>query len=228
MIAGGCGGSEAPTTTAVNESGAEWRPFKRGPGLGVQSEIGALDESKAQAAMEMASGKLTACFSKGVQRVPYLAGTVSVYVRVAGNGSTRYAILRDSTLGDRATEECMLAVLTATTWPKPEGGEEGEVKNKLEFEPGGEERPPVDWTPDHLGKPFEAAKPALAQCRKDAGTGPMKATLYVDTDGKAGAIGVSTADEKGAAAIRCVIDALQAVTFPSPGSYASKVSVVIE
>ena len=42
------------------------------------------------------------------------------------------------------------------------------------------------------------------------------------------AVGVASADEKGEAAVSCVIGALQSITFPSPGSYASKVSVTIE
>ena len=224
----GCGGGDSPTKTAESEDSAEGSSRQRGSGLSVQSEVGAIDETKAQAAMERAAGKLTACFTKGTQRIPYLAGAVSVYVRIGGDGSARYAYLRDSTLGDRATEECMLAVLTATQWPKPQGGDEGEVRNEFKFEPGGDERPPVEWTPDQLGKPYERAKPDLARCRQSAGTGPMKATLYVDTDGKATSVGISTSDEKGASAIACVIDALKTLTFPSPGSYASKVSVVIE
>jgi hypothetical protein len=227
-LLGGCGGGEPPAKTAESEDYAEGSPGERRSGLTVQSEVGAIDEVKAQAIMERASGKLTACFTKGTQRIPYLAGAVSVYVRVGGDGSARYAYLRDSTLGDRATEECMLAVLTATQWPKPQGGDEGEVKNEFKFDPGGDERPPVEWTPDQLGKPYERARADLERCRQSAGTGPMKATLYVDTDGKASAVGVSTADEKGAAAVGCVVEAIKSLTFPSPGSYASKVSVIIE
>jgi hypothetical protein len=52
--------------------------------------------------------------------------------------------------------------------------------------------------------------------------------MYVDTDGKATAIGVSSADEKGAAAIGCVISALEGIKFPSPGSYAAKVTIEID
>ena len=46
--------------------------------------------------------------------------------------------------------------------------------------------------------------------------------------GKAGAIGVSASDEKGEGAVRCVVDTLSAIKFPSPGSFASKVTVTIE
>jgi hypothetical protein len=107
-------------------------------------------------------------------------------------------------------------------------GGEGLAENTFNFEPGGDDRPPVAWTPEQLGKPWKAAKTTLSQCRKKAGSGALRATLYVDTDGKAKAVGVSGADEKAEAAVSCVIDTLKALTFPSPGSYASKVSVTIE
>ena len=192
-----------------------------------ESEIGALDELKVKQTFARSADKLSACFSKGSQRLPYLAGDVRFVVRVAKDGSARWAYVKDSSLGDRETESCMLAVLKSATWPRPEGGE-GLAENSFSFEPGGDERPPVAWSPEQLGAPYRGAKGALAQCRKKAGTKALKATLYVDTDGKPASIGVSSADERGEQAIACVIGALEGLKFPSPGSYASKVSVSID
>lgn len=226
-LAASCGGAPPPPEVpAPAEPPGE--PVRRSSGPSVMAEVGALDEKKAQQAFEKASQKMSACFDRGVKRVPYLAGAVSFYVRVGGDGSARYTYLRDSTLGDRATEECMLSALKAITWPRPEGGQEGEAKNEFQFDPGGDERPPVPWSPEQLGPPFEKARPALRRCRTSAGTGPVKATFYVEPDGKPLSIGVSTSDEKGDLAVACVVDTLKAITFPSPGSYASKVSVVID
>ena len=69
---------------------------------------------------------------------------------------------------------------------------------------------------------------ALASCRSQAGASQIKATLYIDTDGKPLSVGVSSDDERGEEAAECVADALREITFPSPGSYASKVSVDID
>jgi hypothetical protein len=192
-----------------------------------ESEIGALDELKVKQTFQRSAEKLSGCFTRGSEKIPYLAGEIRFVVRVAKDGSTRWAFVKDSTLGDRATESCMLEVLKGATWPKPEGGE-GLAENSFAFEPGGDERPPVAWTPEQLGAPYKGAKGALAQCRKKAKTKALKATMYVDTDGKAAAIGVSSADEHGEAAVDCVVHALSALKFPSPGSYASKVTVAIE
>jgi hypothetical protein len=121
----------------------------------------------------------------------------------------------------------MIGALEAASWPRPEGGE-GLAENTFSFEPGGEERPPVAWSPEQLGAAHKKARSALSRCRKDAGTKSLKATMYVETDGKATAVGVASGDEKGNAAADCAVSALKGLKYPSPGSYASKVSVSVE
>jgi hypothetical protein len=228
LTCGACGGSPPPPAeepqAAEPDEGGGHKP-RAVPGI--ESEIGALDETKVKQTFEQVSGKLSACFNQGTQRLAYLAGDVRLVVRVAKDGAPRWAYVKDSTLGDRETEACMLEALKAATWPKPEGGE-GLAENSFSFEPGGDERPPIAWSPQQLGAPYRGAKAALDRCRKKAGTKGLKATMYVETDGKPSAVGVSSADERGEAAAPCVVDALRAIKFPSPGSYAAKVSVVIE
>jgi hypothetical protein len=223
-LAGGCGASAPPP--AAEAAPSEQHGDEKPVAVSVEAEVGALDELKVKEAFEHAASKLTACFAKGMQRIPYLAGDVRFVLRIGPAGSTRAAFVKDSTLGDRETEECMLGVLKSASWPAPVGGKEGRAENSFSFEPGNDERPPVPWKPEQLGAPFRRAKPALTRCRR--GAGAMKATMYVETDGKATGIGVSTSDERGEAAVACVVDTLRGLTFPSPGSYASKVSVVID
>lgn len=220
-----CGSAEPPPEAPKQEAAPDEGQKHGGPSF--ESEIGALDEGKVKQTFQRSAEKLSACFAKGTEKLPYLAGDVRFVVRVAKDGSARWAYVKDSNLGDRDTESCMLAVLKSAIWPKPEGGE-GLAENSFSFEPGGDERPPVAWSAEQLGAPYQTAKHALAACRKKAGTKGLKATFYVDTDGKPKAIGVSSADEHGEDAVSCVVDALSAVKFPSPGSYASKVSVTIE
>jgi hypothetical protein len=227
FVAGGCGGAEAaPAGPDDGPAGGERR--RGGSSMAVESEIGALDEGQVQATFQRLSGKLGACYAKGAQRVPYLAGSVSFKVRVQSDGRARWVYLKDSDLGDATTESCMLEVLRNATWPQPDSGDGLANNDNVSFEPGGDERPPVEWKPEQLGEPFEKLRPDLSRCRRDAGTGPVKVTLYVETDGKPKAVGASTADEKGEAAARCIVEALQGAQFPSPGSYASKVTVVVD
>ncbi len=223
----GCGASAPPPVEAPDEDPNKGAREQRTSGPSVESEIGGLDDLKVKQPFEHLSGKLNGCYTTGSQRLAYMAGEVRFMVRVKKDGSARWAYLKDSTLGDRETEVCMLGVLKDTSWPRPLGGE-GLAENSFTFEPGGEERPPVAWSPEQLGSGQRKAKTALAQCRKQAGTRSLKATMYVETDGKASAVGVASGDEKGDAAADCVIQALKGIKFPSPGSYASKVTVSVE
>ncbi|MGK4005915.1 AgmX/PglI C-terminal domain-containing protein [Sorangium sp. So ce1036] len=221
----GCGGAEpAPAAPLMRDADPV---EERRSSMSARAEIGAMNEEKVQAAFERASHRLSRCYERGVQRIPYLGGEIRFKVRVTEEGTARWAFVKESTLGDRETEACMLDVLKATRWPKPVGGE-GLAENSFTFEPSSDERLPVPWTPDQLGTPYKKARPALESCRSQAGASQLTATLYIDTDGKALGVGVSSADERGEEAAECVADALREITFPSPGSYASKVSVSID
>jgi hypothetical protein len=194
----------------------------------VESEVGALDSGKVQEVFEKASAALKDCYTRGVGRIAFMSGEIRVVVRVGEDGSTRHVFAKDSTLGDRTTEACMLGVLKKQTWPKPQGGKEGNAETSFMFDPSDEERPPVEWSEGRMGDGYKKAKSALGKCRKDAGAGPMRATLYVETDGKAIAVGVSGADAKSEDAAACVVDLLKGLKFASPGSYAAKATVEIE
>lgn len=226
MMALGCGAS-APPPAEETKAAAPSPEAPRAAGPSMESEIGGLDDTKVKQTFEHLSGRLTGCYAAGAQRLTYLAGDVRFVVRIAKDGSARWAYVKESTLGDRETEVCMLGVLKAASWPRPLGGE-GLAENGFTFEPSDETRPPVAWTPEQLGPAFRNARSALSQCRKKAGTKSIKATAYVETDGKAIAVGIASADEKGEAAAPCVIEALKGLKLPSPGSYAAKVSVTIE
>lgn len=222
----GCGGSPPPVEAApvVEAPSAERRA---GPSLSVQTEVGALDEEGTQRAFKRVSKSLVRCFSTAQKRVPYLGGDIRLVVRVAVDGTARWVYVKDSTLGDRETEDCMVAKLKSSQWPKPVGGE-GLAENVFTFEVDSDERPPVAWEPSEVSDALEETQQTLSACRTDTGTGPLKATLYVDTDGKPVSVGVSGSDEHGEEAAQCVVDALRGVTFPSPGSYDAKVSITIE
>lgn len=194
----------------------------------IESEVGALDQKQVAAVFQGAGESLKDCYTRGVGRVAFLAGEIRLAVRVAEDGSAKHTFVKESTLGDRTTEACMLGVLKRLTWPKPQGGKEGNADTTFTFDPGDDERPPVEWTEARLGDAYNKGKAGLARCRANAGAGPMKATLYVDTEGKAMAVGVSGTDAKSEEAASCVVDLLMGLSYPSPGSWAAKVTISIE
>ncbi|MEZ4313016.1 MAG: AgmX/PglI C-terminal domain-containing protein [Polyangiaceae bacterium] len=194
----------------------------------MESEIGALDANKVQAVFDSAASDIKSCYERGVARVPFMAGEIKLAIRVSEDGSTKHAFVKDSTLGDRTTESCMLSAVKHRTWPKPQGGKEGTAETSFMFEPGEDERPPVDWTEANMGPAFQKARSALNACRSSAGAGPMRVTLYVETDGKPMAVGIAGNDAKSEEAATCVVDALMGLKLSSPGSYAAKVTVSLD
>jgi hypothetical protein len=224
--AAGCSTPPPPVAAPTSEAPKAERPVRQS--VTVQAEIGALDEEGTRKVFASASRALGACFARGSERVPYLAGDVRFYVRIDREGRARYVYLAESSIGDRETEECMLRTLRAAAWPAPLGGDEGEARSEFHFEPGGGAHPVVAWTAANLGEPYRKARPALTACRRHAGAGPMRATFYVDPEGKPAAIGVSVSDARGEDAAACVIEALRGVTFTSPGESAAKVTIAID
>lgn len=223
----GCGG-EVTQNKPPETGGSGTQTSGGNGGANFEAEIGALDQDKVNSTLERAQGKLSACFHDGVRRIPFMGGEIRFALRIAQGGTATVAYLKESTLGDREVESCMLGALRGATWPSPVGGKEGLAEGGFSFDPSADERPPVELDPDRLGKELPKAKQALATCRASQGAGPLKATMYIDTDGKPLAVGVSSADPKGEAAATCVVDALRGMSFPSPGSYAGKVSLVAE
>ena len=224
-VGAACGGEQTPVQTEGQASEPESAAPRRS-GLGVQQELGELDAKKTEETFKSLSGALNACSQKSVERVPFISGDVQLVVRITEAGAAKWAYVQDSTIGDRATEDCMIGVLKGATWPKPVGGE-GVGRSTMSLS-AGDERPPTPWTADRLGPGLAKVKGTLASCRSSAGAGPMSVTMYVAPDGKPQAIGVSGTDEKSEQAVRCVVSALESTRFPSPGSWAAKVTFSID
>lgn len=220
----GCGG-ETANNRGANTSTGETPTETSNKNVNFDADIGALDQTKVNRALDRASTKLTDCFHDGLTRVPFLGGNIKFALRINQEGVATVAYLKESTLGDRTTEACMLNALRAAKWPSPVGGREGLAEGGFGFDPSPDERPAVDLEATKLGKELPKAQAAIAKCRSTAGAGSVLTTLYVGTDGKPLAVGVATADPNGETAASCIVDALKGMTFTSPGSYAAKVSI---
>lgn len=216
--------SPEPATQDDSASSTEAGP-SRSSGIGVEADVGALNKEEVLKAFDASKGGLMGCFEKGTRRVPFLGGRVKFHVRVDTGGAAKSAHLEESELGDRTTEDCMLGVLRARSWPAPQGGREGVAQTEFTFDPSGDVRAPHDWDASDAGKNVAAARAALGRCRRSASAGPIAATLYVETDGSVLSVGVSGADPQTEEAAACVVDALKAVKFNSPGSYAAKLRI---
>ncbi len=195
------------------------------PKLRMQSELGDIDEGATKKAFERARPALLTCFATGLERVDYLAGEAKFFIRVKPDGHLRWAFLEQSTIGDRATEKCMVGALTDAEWPRPEGGE-AEVHQGLAFDPPSGVRAATDWSGDRVAAALAKKSGAVSAC-KTHGDGTFQATAYVKADHGAGHVVTSGASAPSAAAaadIDCLLGVVSSLKLPNPGSYPAKVS----
>jgi hypothetical protein len=225
VLASACGGSPPPPPAPPPEPPA---PVHNGPHLSVQGELGEIDQEATDKAFRGLQPGLMQCYQQGQKRVEYLSGDIKLFLRVGPDGGARWAFFEQTTLGDRATERCMLDAVKSAHWPQPTGGE-AEVHKDLGFDPPSNVRKPVDWNPDRVAEALDKHGGDASSCKAGA-AGSFRVTAYVEPHGKGGkvqAVGVAPPSKDGDDKIECIVDAVKKMKMPSPGSYAAKVSFVL-
>jgi hypothetical protein len=196
--------------------------------MSMSSELGQIDPAQADAAFKKLQPALMSCYQDSQKRVEFLGGDVKFYLRIAQDGSAKWAYLEDATLGDRATERCMLDLAMGARWPTPEGGE-AEVHQSMGFDPPGNVRAPADWSADRVANAIGLHAADVAKCKAGA-SGAFHVTAYVEPQGKSGkvaAVGVAPPNPDGEGKVDCIVDVVKKMKMPSPGSYAAKVSFTL-
>jgi hypothetical protein len=231
-----CGGSPPPKEPEAPVAAAA--PAPAAAPMKSSQELGTIDEDATNRTFQSLQDKLLGCQKDGMSRVEFLAGDARFFLRIAQDGSVRWAFLEDSTLGDRDTEKCMLQVLTSARWPQPDGGE-AEVQKSLSFD-GGDARPPVSWRADKVASVVASEGDGAVKC-KGGTRGVFKVTAYVQPgaagasghkhkhadgggSGKVMAVGVAPPNKDSESKADCIADAVKDWKMPSPGGYAAKVT----
>jgi hypothetical protein len=193
------------------------RPAKRESVPMIEADVGTLDEVAVKQSFAAAKEGIVKCLDSGSKRLSYLAGEIDVVVRVGKEG-VLYALPSRSSLGDRATEECIVQVLKRQPWPAPQGGREAEARQHLSTTARG--RAAVELRAGDLGAVAAKAREEIARCRKG-----IQVTAYIDPDGKPTSAGASLGDPESQSGVECAIAAVMKLRFPSPGSWMGKVTV---
>jgi hypothetical protein len=186
-----------------------------------ESEIGGLNEEAMEKAFTALGGTIQNCLETGMQRVVTLGGQFKLALRIDRRGAARWAYLRESTLGDRDTEKCVLDAARAATWPRPLGGE-GLAEKAYDFDA---QVAPVALDTKRVRIEIARARKAAAACRQGV-DGAFLATAYVRPDGRVLSAGVAPPNEQGEDVADCVVDAIRKTRFRPIGSRA-KVSFEI-
>jgi hypothetical protein len=225
LLCQACGGSETPAKDP-SIHGSTPKQEDEGPRASASAEIGGLNEDEVDAAFSSSVKGLQRCIDSGAKEVEFLGGSVAFFLKIDARGKIANAYLEHSTLGNRATERCMLDSLSAKSWPKPVGGEHGLARKSFTFDPPNDVRPPTTWDGEDAEPGIKTIRADIDAC-KQGKSGPFEATLYVGTNGKVLSASVTPPDEAGNGAIDCLVGVLETATFPSPGSWPAKVTLVL-
>ncbi len=235
-------GTPRPTNEAPRREHAS-------PGIQVEGDVGGLNPDDVNAVMKAADPAINRCWERGADRNELVAGKIDLVLGVGESGRLAYGYAKQTTLGDRMTERCMLDALRAQSWPKPVGGRVGVVKTSLVFELGKDARPPTSWSSAEASEVRRHAADAIAACKHGA-TGTFTATVYVkqveqeppdagadagDDAGDAGptyagaatSVGIAVPDEHADAIADCLERVLSQGVYPAPGDWPAKVTFAL-
>jgi hypothetical protein len=211
-------GCQAANGTPVVAEVAQPERIDRGADS-VESEIGGMNHEDVEAQFAQLQEPILRCVREGTDRVRVMGGRFAVKLRINRKGEVVSAYLKESTLGDRATERCVLSVARSASWPKPLGGE-GLAERSFDVDPSVE---PIQWKPEKARGPKKSVGQRVQQCKVGV-EGPFVATVYVSSKGNVLAAGVAPPDAAAEEAADCVADAVRGMKFGSPGRKPAKVT----
>ncbi|MEP7120099.1 MAG: hypothetical protein ABJE95_04275 [Byssovorax sp.] len=186
----------------------------------MESEIGGLNEEAMDRAF--ASLEVQRCLTEGSSRLSAIGGEFKLRLRINRDGGARWAYVSESTLGDRATEKCLLDLVRNRSWPKPVGGEGLAEKAYAIDAPTA----PVVLEEKRMLADVARARAAASSCRHGV-KGSFFATVHVRPDGRISAAGVAPPSERGEDVADCVVDAIRKLRFRRAAPRAAKVSFEI-
>ncbi len=220
LLVGAAGCASVPPPAAVVEAAA---PERVDPGpSSVESEIGGMNEAAVDARFATLKDPILSCVEQGNARVRVLGGHFQLALRIDRKGGVATAFLRESTLGDRDTERCILDLARAATWPKPVGGE-GLAERSFDVDPPAE---PVIWEEKKVKHAVGVAAAGFKRCTRGA-TGTFVATAYVKPNGRVLSAGVAPPSAGDDPAVECIVSAIEKLRFASPGRKPAKVTFAL-
>lgn len=220
FAAAACGGSEPTEAAPEPEQSQGAEREAEGEPMAVTGLMGTIPERKIQRVLEGRLGRFQRCFFDGMETVEFLGGAVEFYFRVEHSGAVESVYLRNSTVGHRGTERCLLERASEASFPAPQGGDAAEFAWGFELDPPDGVRPPVPWQVAQL----EPVRAPIASLLGECGVGEATITAYVSPGGALLSAGVAAQDAAEASALDCVVSGLSGLAWPDPGSYAAKVT----
>jgi hypothetical protein len=208
---------------AASGGGEEVAAESGADALSVTGLRGALSQAEISRALEPRMPQFARCVQQRSGELEWLSGHLLLEFKIALDGKVLVVYPRESDLGDRAAERCIVERAQAAHFPAPHGGE-AEFTWPLDIPLSDDVREPVALTSEHVAAVVEQNRALIdATC----GAGSYTLTAYIEPSGKVVSAGAAAADASSALNLDCVSDAIEGFTFASPGSYVAKVSFTL-
>jgi hypothetical protein len=167
----------------------------------------------------------TACYEKAHAANEALGGSLTLTLRTNRDGSVKWVFVKDSDLGDRAIERCVVESVRAANWGEPVDAKEGEIRGKTVGWKNDEDEP-VAVDAGRVQPAIDKLRGKISACRADAGAkGKIRATFYVGPKGKPLSVGFAVDDATGEAAADCLQHVLMGATYVNPSQQVTKTTV---
>jgi hypothetical protein len=176
---------------------------------------GTLHNFDVRVTMEKKSREFAACHEPRASRVPPLSGTIEFAIQVKSTGEVMQVDLRTSDVGDRPLERCLIDVIRATQFPKPNGGD-AKVSYTMLLGPARKGREPEQWDADRVRRILSKHVSDVSEkCELPRG-GAYTITAYVDAQGRILAAGVTSPAPTESEQFDCIADSLRRWSMPRP------------
>ena len=222
----GCGGGAAePTETASRgDSTIGDEREEREDGSQITGLMGTIRQDQVQNTLEPRMNSFLRCFEQRMGEVEFLSGEVRLSFRIDTSGQVMWVFPSQTTVGDLAAERCVLDVARRAHFPRPHGGE-AEFTWGFAFDAPEDVRLPTSWEATHIGPTLLSRAPNLgSQC----GARGVRVTAYVAPGGRVLTAGGSATSQDQLPAVECVVTAVRELAMPDPGSYAAKVTFLVQ
>lgn len=220
------GNSVARTTVARDPNACP--ETSNGGGLSIEGQLGTLRQSQVSATLNPAVSQLQACYTRRLEELPYLAGSVGYKIRIGTDGSVRWVLPTSDTIGDHTTSECMKQILLALHFARPCGGETETTWGPITFEGGEDARPAVPWETPRIQRQIDRRRAQLTQCLHGAHGAEAVVTAYVAPGGRVATASASVNHHEAAEAVQCLVQEVSGWQVADPGSYAARVTFRVQ
>jgi hypothetical protein len=221
----GCGSTQKPVEEPKPEKQEVVKDEHKSSAPAIEYDLGGIDPNIWKKKVDALKGGWMECYKTAHEHHETLEGKLTFTVRTNKDGSVKWAFIKDSDLGNRAVEKCVIDSIKASNFGPPMDAKEGEMQAHSVGWPLDDEARPADPGAQGSVLPsIEKAKGKLDACRNGA-KGKMTATIYIAKGGKPISVGLAIDDPTLDPAIDCAVDVLMKLHYVNKASWPTKVTV---